>query len=153
MVRTYISEFPLWLRWLRTQLVSMKMQVQSLASLCGLRIQRCHELWCGLWMRLRSGIIVARAQAGLCSSDSTPSLETSTCHRCGLKKERKKKKKKNIYFTGSHLCWLRKDLNPTPPQPSVSRSHPHRRTVIPTVCGDAAPSSLDSRRLPLLCYF
>ena len=29
----------------RTQLASMKLQVQSLASLTGLRIQHCQELW------------------------------------------------------------------------------------------------------------
>ena len=29
----------------RTQLVSMRTQVQSLASLSALRIQRCRELW------------------------------------------------------------------------------------------------------------
>ena len=31
----------------RTQLVSMRMQVQSLAFLSGLRIQCCHKQWCG----------------------------------------------------------------------------------------------------------
>ena len=31
----------------RTQLASMRMKVQSLASLRGLRIQHCCELWCG----------------------------------------------------------------------------------------------------------
>ena len=36
------------------QLVSMRMWVQSLASLSGLGIQRCRELWCRLQMRLRS---------------------------------------------------------------------------------------------------
>ena len=36
-------DFPLWLSGLRSQLVSMGMQVQSLASLSGLRIRCCHE--------------------------------------------------------------------------------------------------------------
>ena len=35
--------------------------VHSLALLRGLRIQRCHELWCGLQMWLRSGVSVAVA--------------------------------------------------------------------------------------------
>ena len=39
-------------------LVSMRMQVQSLASPSGLRIQPCHELWCGSQTWLRSGIAV-----------------------------------------------------------------------------------------------
>ena len=45
-------EFPLWLSRLRTQLVSMRMWVKSLASLRGLRIRWCHELWCGSQMQL-----------------------------------------------------------------------------------------------------
>ena len=32
-------------QWKQIQLVSMRMQVLSLASLSGLRIQRCRELW------------------------------------------------------------------------------------------------------------
>ena len=38
---------------------------------------------------LRSSVAVAVAQAGSCSSDSTPGLETSICHRCSHKKQRK----------------------------------------------------------------
>ena len=37
---------------------TMRLRVRSLASLSGLRIQRCHELWCRLQMRLQSGIAV-----------------------------------------------------------------------------------------------
>ena len=37
---------PVVAQWKQTQLVSMRMQVQSLAPLSGLRIQRYHELWC-----------------------------------------------------------------------------------------------------------
>ena len=39
------QEFLLWLRGLRTQLVSMRMCTWSLALLSGLRIQCCHDLW------------------------------------------------------------------------------------------------------------
>ena len=45
----------------RTQLVSMKMWVRPLASLSGLRIQRCHELWSGWQMCLGSRVAVAVA--------------------------------------------------------------------------------------------
>ena len=38
----------LWLSGLRTQLVSMRMQVRPLASLSGLRIWHYHELWARL---------------------------------------------------------------------------------------------------------
>ena len=40
------------------QLVSMRTQVQSLASLSGLRIWHCHGLWCRLQMWLGSCIAV-----------------------------------------------------------------------------------------------
>ena len=64
--------------------------VWSLAPLSGLRIWRCHKLWCRSWMWLGSGIDVAAAQASSCSSDSTPCLGTSICRKCGPKKQEKK---------------------------------------------------------------
>ena len=66
----------------------MRMQVQSLASLSGLRIQHCRELW------LESGMAVAVAvvQAGSYSSDSTPGLGSSICCRCSPKKTKKEKR-------------------------------------------------------------
>ena len=48
------------------------------ASLGGLSIQRCHELWCRLQMWLRCDPLV---WASCCSSDVTPSLGISIC--CG----------------------------------------------------------------------
>ena len=69
----------------------MRFQVQSLASLSGLRIQHCLELWCGLQMLLGSGVAVA----GSCSSSSTPSLGTSICCGCSPKKQKKKPKTRN----------------------------------------------------------
>ena len=64
------------------------MRVWSLASLSGLRIWRCHELWCRLQTWLRSCMAVA----GSWSSNSSSSLETSVCCRCGPQKLKKKKK-------------------------------------------------------------
>ena len=67
------------------QLVSMRMWVWSLPGLAqwalpsGLKIQHCHELWCRSQLRLRS--CAAVAVTGSCSSDSIPSLGTSTCRR------------------------------------------------------------------------
>ena len=75
-----------------TNLVSMKMWVQSLASLSGLGIQCCHELWCRLQTQLEPRIAVAVSQTGCCSSESTPSLRTSVCRRYGLKKAKEKEK-------------------------------------------------------------
>ena len=72
----------------------MKMQVQSLDSLSGLRIWYCRELWCKQQMRLGSRVAVAVAQAGSCSSEWTPSLGTSMCRRCSPKRQKDQKKKK-----------------------------------------------------------
>ena len=74
----------------RTHLVSMRMRVQSLASIRGLGIWCCHELWCGSQAQLRSGVAVA--EAGSCSSDLSPSLRISICPGCCPKKTKKKKK-------------------------------------------------------------
>ena len=70
----------------------MRMWVWSLASLSGLGIQHCHELWCRSQTQLGSDVAVA--EAGSCRSVLTPSLGTSICQRCGPKKQKKKKKKK-----------------------------------------------------------
>ena len=67
------------------------MQVQSMASTNGLRIRHCCELQHRLQMLLGTGIAVAVMQAVCYSSDSTPSLGSSICHGCGLKKTKKKK--------------------------------------------------------------
>ena len=69
----------------RIWLVSMRMQLQSLASLSGVGIWHCRELWC----RLQDEAQILRGcgcgVASSYSSDSTPSLGTSTCHQCGHK--------------------------------------------------------------------
>ena len=43
----------------RIRLGTMRLQVQSLASLRGLRIQRCRELWCSSKKQLGSDVAVA----------------------------------------------------------------------------------------------
>ena len=87
-IQNTIDGVPIVVQWKQTQVVSMRMQVQSMALLIGLRIWHCHKLWCRLQMRLGSCIAVAVAQASSCSSNSTPSLGTSICHRCAPKKNR-----------------------------------------------------------------
>ena len=62
----------------------MRSQVRSLASLSGLGIQRCHELWLG------SCLAVALVWAGGCGSDLTPHLEPP--YAMGATLERQKKK-------------------------------------------------------------
>ena len=49
-------------------------------------VKDCRELWYTSKMQLRSCVAVALAQAGGCSSDSTPSLGTSMCRLCGPKR-------------------------------------------------------------------
>ena len=78
---------PVVAQQVKNQIVSVRMQVQSLASLSGLRIWHCSKLLQRSQMWLGSGIAVA----GSCSSDSTPSWGASVCYRCGCKKGEKKK--------------------------------------------------------------
>ena len=52
---------PVVVQWKRILLASLRMQVQSLDSLSGLRIQCCHELWHRLQTRLGSDVAVAVA--------------------------------------------------------------------------------------------
>ena len=66
----------------------MRMQVQSLVSLSGLRIRHCREPWCRSQTRLGSLVAVAVAQDSSYSSDSTHSLGTSICSGCGPPKKR-----------------------------------------------------------------
>ena len=78
----------------------MRMQVRSLASLGGLRIRYCRELWC-------------RSQTRSYSSNSTPSLGTSISYQCGPKKPKKaggrqrtKTCKQRAFGSGFTQIWL-----------------------------------------------
>ena len=59
-------------------------------------------------------LAVAVAYAGSCSTDSSPTLGTSICHRCGPKKQ-KKKKPKNKTKQNSYI------LYPSPPAHRIAR--------------------------------
>ena len=72
-------------QWKRIRRVATRTWVPSLASFSGLRTQCCCELWCRSQTRLGSCIAVAVVKAGSCSSDSTPSLETSIGSGCSPK--------------------------------------------------------------------
>ena len=80
--------FPLWLSGLRAWLVSMRMQVWSLALLRGLRVEHCSELQHTSQMWLRSSVALAVVQAYSCRSNSTPSL--GTWYAAGVALKRKK---------------------------------------------------------------
>ena len=64
----------------RIPLGTMRTRVRSLASLRGLRIQHCPELWCRSKIWLGSCVAVAVVQAGSYSFNLTPGLGTSVCH-------------------------------------------------------------------------
>ena len=105
-------------QWLMNPTRNHEVVVRSLALLIGLRIRQCCELWCRSQTRLGSGIAVAVAQAGGYSSNSTPSLGTSICHRSGPRKgkkdQEKKKKKEKKEFGPNRLCGVvwGEDLTP-----------------------------------------
>ena len=65
----------MWISGLRTRLVSVRMRVQSLASLSGLKDQAVLQLWHREQMRLRSGVAVAVGKAFLCLVHSRSILE------------------------------------------------------------------------------
>ena len=52
-------EIPSWLSGYHIQLGTMRLQVRSLASLSGLMIWPCCELWCKSQTELRSGVGMA----------------------------------------------------------------------------------------------
>ena len=76
----------------QTQLVAIRTRVRPRASLSGLKDLHCRELQHRLQMWLRSGVALAVAQAGSCSSDLTPSLGISIYLRYGPKTKKKKKR-------------------------------------------------------------
>ena len=94
-IKYFNKEFygdPFVAQWLTNP--TMRMQVRSLDVLSGLKIWRCHEMWCRSQTQLGSHIAVAVVQAGSCTSDLTSSLGISIGLRYSPKKTKKKKKKR-----------------------------------------------------------
>ena len=79
-------------QWIQVE--TMRLWVQSPASVNGLRIRCRRELWCRSQTQFGSGEAVA--VAGSYSSHWTPSLGTSIYFGCGPNKT--KKKKKDFFF-------------------------------------------------------
>ena len=71
-------------------IMSVRMWVQSLSSLSGLRIWHSWKLQHRSQMQLGSGVAIAVVQACSCSSNSTPSLGTSICCRCSHKRKKRR---------------------------------------------------------------
>ena len=59
--RSLVRRVPVVAQRKQIQLGTMRLRVRSLASLNGLRIQHCHELWCGSQTRLGSSMAKAVA--------------------------------------------------------------------------------------------
>ena len=91
-----LLELPSWLSGNKPNEYTWGRQVWSLASLSGLRIWHCCELWCSSQTFLGSCIVEAVLQASSCSLALIPNLGTSIYSRCSPK-ETKKKKKKSAY--------------------------------------------------------
>ena len=86
-------------------MVSVRLQIWSLSLFSGLRIQHCRELWCVLQTGLGNHVAATVAQGGSCVSNMTHSLRTSMCHRCCLKKEKKKYKRSHgLEYLLPHPC-------------------------------------------------
>ena len=80
----------------------MRLQVRSLASLIGLRIWRCHEVWSRSQTQLRSGIAVAWRRPAATALIGPLAWEPPYASGVALKKCKKTKrpKKKKHYVTG-----------------------------------------------------
>ena len=81
--------------------MSVRVQVQSLASFSGLRIWGCCELWRRSQTWLGPHMPVSVVYTGSCSSDPTPSLGTSICCRGTTPPA----PAKNIILMESELWW------------------------------------------------
>ena len=80
-----------------TQLVSMRTQVRSLASISGSGIRHCGELWCRSQTGTDPTLLWLWWRPGSYSSDSTPSLGTSICHTCSPSKKTHNQTTKNSH--------------------------------------------------------
>ena len=78
----------------RIRLGTTRLRIQTLASLSGLRIWRCHELWCWSQTRLRSGVAVAVVQAAATALIRPLAWETSGCRGYSPIKTKDKRQKK-----------------------------------------------------------
>ena len=86
----------------------MRMWVLSLASLSGLRIRRCCELWCKLQMQLGSRIAVVWHRLAAVVLIQPPAWELPYAAGAALKKqkEKKKEKKRKHYVSIKPSIWL-----------------------------------------------
>ena len=87
----------------RIPLRTMRLRVLSLASLSGLKIWRCHELWRRSQTQLGSGVAVALARAAT-TAPIRPLAWEPPCATCAALERQKTKKKKKVSLR-FHLIW------------------------------------------------
>ena len=127
-------------QWKQIRLGIMRLQVQSLASISGLRIRRCHELWCGSQTRLRSGVAWLWCRPAATAPIRPVAWEPPHAAGVALEKAerpKKKKKKKRLLLKpgSSSVCsgpcpWLLAAQGPSqqhPPLWSLSPLAPRSR--------------------------
>ena len=114
------EEFPLWLSGLRTQLVSMKIQVQSLALLSGLRI--CIGTSCGVDRECSSDLGLLWLRRGPEAATLIQPLAWEPPYAAGValkKKERKKKERIEKSHSPITTPQPNRSCPPTPPHPRM----------------------------------
>ena len=100
-INIIVNGVPVVVQWKGIRLETMRFQIQSLASFSGLGSSVAMSRGVGR----RCGLDLALLWLG-CSSNWTPSLGTSICHGCGLKKRKKKllREISCLYYMNHLLC-------------------------------------------------
>ena len=112
-IKTTVRGAPIVAQRKQIQPGAMRLRVQSLALLSGLRIWCCCELWCRSQMWLESCIAVDVPQADSYSSDLTPSLGTNlhmpqVQSPCPPPKKSKKKITSRYYLISIRMVTIKK---------------------------------------------
>ena len=99
---------PAVVQWKGIWQVSVRMQVWFTASISGLRIRHCRELWCSLRTPLGSWVAMAVARPAAVAPMWPPARETP--HAIGVAKERKKAPVDLPYFNGFIVFGFQKGM-------------------------------------------
>jgi len=86
------------------QLGTMRLRVRSLASLSGLRIQRCYELWCRSQTHLDLVLLWLWCRLAAAAPIKPLAWEPPYAAGAALKRQKTKKKKKLHYINIKSVC-------------------------------------------------
>ena len=92
LVKRSLRGVPVVAQWKRIRLGTMRFRVRSLATLSGLRIRCCHELWCRSLMRLGSGAAVVLCRLVATAPTGPLAWEPPLAMGAALEKTGKKKR-------------------------------------------------------------